>query len=159
MIKDNLKAAIRRNLIKEKDKGENYSEIAGMINQPGVTKDVIRHICKGDNTTDDKWTAIFNALFDRTLDNDISDEPFNTEVDAIETETAVAVNDEKQLVFVDIAPMKDHLTVGVNKQASNCLEYIKQHTDKTYKDIVSDLIVYASKHITWKQQGANDGAE
>lgn len=159
MIKDNLKAAIRRNLIKEKDKGKNYSEIAEMINQPGVTKDIIRHICKGENTTDDKWTAIFNTLFGRASDNDISDEPFDTEVDAIETETAVAVNDEEQLIFVDIAPMKDHLTVGVNKQASNCLEYIKQHTDKTYKDIVSDLIVYASKHITWKQQGANDGVE
>ena len=159
MIKDNIKAAVRRNLIKEKDKGKKYSEIAEMINQPGVTNDVIRHICKGDNTTDDKWTAIFYALFDGASDNDISDEPFDTEVDAIETETAVAVNDEEQLVFVDIAPMKDHLTVGVNKQASNCLEYIKQHTDKTYKDIVSDLIVYASKHITWKQQGANDGVE
>lgn len=150
-MRDNIVAAIRRELRRQHE-SKTYPEIADMINQPGVTKDVIRHICKGDNAGDDKYTAIWYSIFDGTSDDVTIEEPLETEPE--ETKSNASVSNEEQIVFEDIAPMKDHITVAISSEASNCLEYIKQHTDKTYKEIVSTLIVYASKHITWKQRGA-----
>lgn len=155
-MKDNMIAAIRRELIRQHE-NKTYPEIAYTINSPGVTKDVIRHICRGDNAADDKYEAIWYSIFDGTSDDITVEEPLETEGD--KHKTNISNHNEEQLVFEDLAPMKNHSMVAITDEASDCIEYIKIHTDMKYKDIASMLIIYASKHITWKQQGAANGAE